>query len=588
LVKRSILVPVDQDMVPTIQADLLIVGMGAAASMAALYALDANPDLRILIATKALKGKGGCSRMVQGGFNVVLHPMDSHEKHFMDTLKGGQYINNQELAYTLVTQATGTIKELETRFGCFFDRNADGTIHQKPFAGQSYDRTVHKGDLTGIEIMSRLTEQVIKQGIPVLEETRAVELLLDDSGQTVTGALLFDIRKGEFIIAEAGATLVASGGGPTQYRFHAPGPEKSVDGLGMLYRAGVELMDMEMVQFHPTGLIIPGSIVAGALLEEGLRGAGAHLYNGEGKRYMLDYAPDVAERATRDVVSRSSYIEMSSGRACPEGGVQIQASHLGADFVLKNFPGMAERCRQFGYDLARGRVPISPTAHFVMGGAAVDLNGQASLDKLFVAGEDAGGVHGANRLGGNGICESCVLGRQVGKSLARHLNNGNRALARTRKGQVDAAIERLTAPMKRSSGPSPFDLRKRIQELNWNKIGVVRNGADLSQAIEEIDEIAQEASQMRVSGGRVYNMMNTAAFDLLNMIDVSRAVAASALAREETRGAHSRSDFPKQRDDYGLFNSYLRRGDDGRPTIDKKPVRFTRKSLEECQTYHKG
>jgi succinate dehydrogenase / fumarate reductase flavoprotein subunit/fumarate reductase flavoprotein subunit len=561
--------------------------MGAAAQMAALYAHDANPNLNILIATKALRGKGGCSRMVQGGFNVVLHPMDSHEKHFMDTLKGGQYINNQDLAYTLVTEATGTIKEMETRFGCFFDRNPDGTIHQKPFAGQSYDRTVHKGDLTGIEIMSRLTEQVSKRNIPVLEETRAVELLLDGSGQTVTGALLFDMRGGRFIVAEAGATLVATGGGPTQYRFHAPGPEKSVDGLGMLYRAGVRMMDMEMVQFHPTGLIIPGSVVAGALLEEGLRGAGAHLFNGQGERYMLKYAPEVAERATRDVVSRSSYIEMSSGRACPEGGVYIQASHLGADFVLKNFPGMAERCKQFKYDLARGRVPISPTAHFVMGGAAVDLNGQASLDKLFVAGEDAGGVHGANRLGGNGICESCVLGRQVGKALAKHLVNGNRAIAATRHDQVDQAIDRLTRPMKRTSGASPFELRKSIQDLNWNKVGVVRNGPDLNTALAELDAIADEAAGMRVEGGRVYNMMYTAACDLLNMIDVSRMVATSALARHETRGAHSRSDFPDQRDDYGLFNSYLRRGRDGRPQIEKKPVRFSRKSLEECQNYRK-
>jgi succinate dehydrogenase / fumarate reductase flavoprotein subunit/fumarate reductase flavoprotein subunit len=575
-------------MVETVRADLLIVGMGAAAQMAALYAHDANPDLRILIATKALRGKGGCSRMVQGGFNVVLHPMDSHEKHFMDTLKGGQYINNQDLAYTLVTEATGTIKEMETKFGCFFDRNPDGTIHQKPFAGQSYDRTVHKGDLTGIEIMSRLTEQVGKRNIPVLEETRAVELLLDPTAQIVTGALLFDMRQGRFIVAEAGATLVATGGGPTQYRFHAPGPEKSVDGLGMLYRAGVRMMDMEMIQFHPTGLIIPGSVVAGALLEEGLRGAGAYLFNGKDERYMLTYAPEAAERATRDVVSRSSYIEMTSGRACPEGGVYIQASHLGADFVLKNFPGMAERCRQFGYDLARGRVPISPTAHFVMGGAAVDLNGQASYDKLFVAGEDAGGVHGANRLGGNGICESCVLGRQVGKALSKHLNPTNRAIAKTRPGQVDEAIDRFTAPFKRTSGASPFELRKQIQELNWNKVGVVRNGTDLTNAIAELDAIAGEAATMRVQGGRIYNMMYTAACDLLNMLDVSRMVATSALAREETRGAHSRSDFPKQRDDYGLFNSYLRRGRDGKPQIEKKPVTFSRKSLEECQNYRKG
>jgi len=253
--------------VARVEADLLILGMGAAAQLCALYAHDENPDLNILIATKALKGKGGCSRMVQGGFNVVLNPADSHDKHLMDTLKGGQYINDQDLAKTLVEQATPTIKELETRFGCFFDRNPDGSIHQKAFAGQSFDRTVHKGDLTGIEIISRVTEQVMKRRIRVLEECRGVELLLDETGRTVTGALLLDMRTGEFIVAEAAATLVATGGGPTHYRFHAPGPEKSVDGLGMLYRAGAVMKDMEMLQFHPTGLIVPGSVVAGALLE---------------------------------------------------------------------------------------------------------------------------------------------------------------------------------------------------------------------------------------------------------------------------------------------------------------------------------
>ena len=575
-------------MVEKVRADLLIVGMGAAAQLCALYAHDADPDLNILIVTKALRGKGGCSRMVQGGFNVVLNTGDSHEKHFMDTLKGGQYINDQELAKTLVEQATPTIKEMETRFGCFFDRNPDGSIHQKPFAGQSFDRTVHKGDLTGIEIMSRFTEQVMKRRIPVLEECRAVELLLDETEQIATGALLFDMRRGKFIVAEAAATLMATGGGPTQYRFHAPGPEKSVDGLGILYRAGVLLKDMEMVQFHPTGLIVPGSVVAGSLLEEGLRGAGAHLYNGLGERYMLQYAPEVGERATRDVVSRSSYLEMVNGRACPEGGVHIDASHLGADFVLKNFPGMAERCRQFNYDLARGRVPVSPTAHFVMGGAVIDVDCKTSLEKLFVAGEDAGGVHGANRLGGNGICESCVYGRLSGKSIAKYLKNGNRRIAETRPGMVDAMIADLTRALDRSTGPSPFDVRQQVQEMNWNKVGVARTGKDLAQALTDIEALADAVAGVKVTGPSVYNMMYTTALDLRSMIDVSRMVALSALAREETRGAHFRQDFPEQRDDYGLFNLMLRRGSDGKPALEKRAVAFPHKTLEQCQQYRKS
>ena len=571
----------------TLKTDLLIIGMGAAAQLCALYAHDENPGLNILIATKALRGKGGCSRMVQGGFNVVLHPDDSHEKHFLDTLKGGQFINDQELAKVLVEQATPTLKEMETKFGCFFDRNPDGTIHQKAFAGQSFDRTVHKGDLTGIEIISRFTEQVAKRRIPILEECPAVDLLLDATGQMVTGALLFDMRRGEFLVVEAAATLVATGGGPTQYTFHAPGPEKSADGLGMLYRAGAPLKDMEMVQFHPTGLIVQGSVVAGALLEEGLRGAGAHLYNGLGERYMLRYAPNVAERATRDVVTRCTYLEMTSGRGCPEGGVHIDAAHLGAEFVLKNFPGMAERCRQFNYDLARGRVPVAPSAHFFMGGAVIDAHCRTPLEKLFVAGEDAGGVHGANRLGGNGICDSCVYGRQAGKSIAAYLRNGNLAIAAGRRGQVDELIARLRDPLERTGGISPFELRKSIKHVNWNKAGVARKEPDLGEALAEIDALAEEAKRMKVAGGTAYNMMFLTALDVRNMIDVSRMVAASARIRQESRGAHYRQDFPEQRDDYGLFNIHVRRGPDGRPVLDTQPVAFPYKPLEECRSYGK-
>jgi succinate dehydrogenase flavoprotein subunit len=570
-----------------IKADILIIGMGAAGQLAALYAYDANPDLKILITTKALRGKGGCSRMVQGGFNVVLNSADSYEKHLMDTLKGGQYINDQELAKTLVEEATPTIKEMENRFGCFFDRNADGTIHQKAFAGQSFDRTVHKGDLTGIEIISRFTEQVAKRGIPVLEECRAVDLLKDSSEQEVTGALLLDMRRGDFLAVEASATLVATGGGPTNYRFHAPGPEKSLDGLGMLYRAGVKLRDMEMVQFHPTGLIVPGSVVAGALLEEGLRGAGAYLFNGEGERYMLRYAPDVAERATRDVVSRCSYIEMTSGRACKEGGVHIAAGHLGAEFVEKNFPGMCERCRQFKYDLARNPVPVAPSAHYIMGGAAIDKDGRASLRRLFVAGEDSGGVHGGNRLGGNGICDSCVYGRQTGKALAEFLRKEKGKTPETMPGLAERLMKRYTVPLERTSGPRPFELRDRLRECNWNLVGVVRKEPDLSLAVETIEAIAQEAHTVRISGIRAYNMPWNYYIDLLNMIDVSRMTARAAQLRRESRAAHYRSDYPQQDDDNVVYNIYVKKGDDEMPVFEKRPVQFKYKSLEECRRYRK-
>ncbi len=555
-----------------IKTDILIIGMGGAAQLAALNAFDANPELNILIVTKALRGKGGCSRMVQGGFNVVLNPGDSHAKHFKDTLKGGQFINNQELAKTLVEQATATIKEMETRYGCFFDRNPDGTVHQKAFAGQSFDRTVHKGDLTGIEIISRTTEQILKRNIPVLEEHRALDLLSDDSGTQITGALVLDIKKGSFVVVEAAATMVATGGGPTHYRFCAPGPEKRVDGLAMLYRAGAWMLDMEMVQFHPTGLIIPGSVVAGSLLEEGLRGAGAYLINARGERYMKRYAPDTMERATRDVVSRASYLEMIEGRAFDHGGIHIVAAHLGADFVEKNFPGMCQRCNIFGYDLARKPVPVAPTAHYMMGGAAIDAKGRTSLERLFCAGEDSGGVHGANRLGGNGIADSCVYGRQVGKAMAEYLRTETGKMPETASGQIEALISYYTAPFNRSTGNGPFELRDRLRELNWNNVGVVRSEKGLLEAVEEIKIIRQAAENIKIQGVQAYNMPWHEYISLLNMLEVSQMVAHAAMQREESRGAHYRSDFPERNDDYGLFNIYLRGGDNQEPIFEKRPV----------------
>ena len=553
-----------------IRADLLIIGMGAAGQLAALNAYDSNPDLKILIITKALKGKGGCSRMVQGGFNVVLNPQDSHQKHLMDTLKGGQFINDQELAKSLVEEATPTIKEMETKYGCFFDRNPDGTIHQKPFAGQSFDRTVHKGDLTGIEIISRITEQVLKRNIPVLEEHRALDLLTDASGKQVTGVLLLDIKRGSFIVAEAAATLMAAGGGPTNYRFFAPGPEKTLDGLAMLYRAGVWMRDMEMVQFHPTGLIVPRSVVAGSLLEEGLRGVGAHMVNRDGERYMTRYDPEHMERATRDIMSRSSYLEIMAGRGFEDGGVHIVSSHLGADFVEKNFPGMCLRCKIFGYDLARKPVPVSPTAHYMMGGAARDTESRTSLERLFVAGEDAGGAHGANRLGGNGIADSCVFGRLAGKSIAKYLQK-ERGIPESDPGQIEDLISRYTRPFDRSKGDLPFKLRDQLRELNWIKVGIVRSGPKLMEASEEIESIHGEAEMVRVQG-RASNMVWNDWISLLNMVDVSRMIVSSALLREESRGAHFREDYPQKDDDYGLFGLFLRKGDDEKPVFEKRPV----------------
>src|SRR5712691_1582852 len=349
------------------QTDILILGSGGAGLFAALHAQAANPVLDITVATKGLLGKCGCTRMVQGGYNVALHPGDSVERHFMDTIEGGKWLPHQELAWTLVTKAVERVRELENEVGCFFDRNPDGTLHGKAFAGQTFDRTVHKGDLTGIEIINRLMEQVWARPIRRLEEHRAVALVPAKDG-ALAGALLIDVRTGALRFVAAQAVLLATGGGPTMYRYHTPSGDKSMDGLAMALRAGLPLRDMEMVQFHPTGLLAgPDTRMTGTVLEEGLRGAGGYLLDGGMRRFMIGVDPR-AERATRDIVTRAIFAEMRAGRTTPHGGVYLSMAHLGAENVRRKFKGMVERCADCGFDLAGDKVEVVPTAHYLMGG----------------------------------------------------------------------------------------------------------------------------------------------------------------------------------------------------------------------------
>ncbi len=426
--------------IETLETDILIIGAGGAGLLAAVHSHDRSKKLRIVIAVKGLLGQSGCTRMVQGGYNAVLNADDSIEKHFLDTIKGGRFLNNQELAWKLVEEAPRRIVELENKIGCVFDRNPDGTIHQKPFAGQSFDRTIHKGDLTGIEIMSNLRDYVLEADMRVLQETRGLDLLLSDG--RVCGAVLLNIRTGRLIAVNARATLLATGGGATMYRISSPSLEKSGDGMAMAFRAGASFVDMEMLQFHPTGLLVGNSVATGGLLEEGLRGAGARLYNGLGERYMQRYDPVKLERATRDVISRSSYLEIMAGRGTANGGVHIDLSHLDHEFVMRSFPGMIERCHDYGFDLVHDRVEVSPSAHFQMGGVAIDVDCGTSLEGLFAAGEDAGGVHGANRLGrqwrGGLHCVWRPCGRQHGSVCGGEADVGELASAasRTRPGVV--------------------------------------------------------------------------------------------------------------------------------------------------------
>jgi succinate dehydrogenase/fumarate reductase flavoprotein subunit len=558
--------------IDVVDTDVLILGAGGAGLCAALHAADTNPTLEVTVVSKGLLGRAGCTRMVQGGYNAVLTEPDSLAAHLLDTLNGGGWINDQELVWTLVTVAPRRLLELESRYGCLFDRTREGRIHQKPFAGQTHDRTVHKGDLTGIEIMNRLSEQVLRrEGIRTREECRAVELILDDHGRSA-GALLLDIRSGDFVAMRARATLLAMGGGPTMYKIIACSADKSADGIALGYRAGLPLRDMEMVQFHPTGLIVPGSLMTGALLEEGLRGAGGQLRNGRGERFMERYDPIRLERSTRDLVSRAAFLEVVEGRGTPNGGVWIDVSHLGVEVVERNFRGMVKRCRDFGRDLAREPVEVGPTTHFMMGGVVIDERCRTAIEGLFAAGEDAGGVHGANRLGGNGVAESTVFGGIAGDQMVAFVEGRSHA-ALPLSDLADTA-RRLAAPLGRSPGADLYALQRSLRETMWDKVGLVRDEGGLRAALAEIETVADALDRIGLAGGRAFNTAWQDWLNLGNQVTTARLIAESALARRESRGAHYRRDFP-QPTSGPPYAVHVRR-DGARLAVWASPAPFTR------------
>ena len=556
-----------------IATDVLILGAGGAGLFAALHAHQANPALSITIAVKGLLGKCGCTRMVQGGYNVALAPGDSVERHFRDTIEGSAWLADQDLAWTLCERAVERIHELENELGCFFDRNPDGTIHQKAFAGQTFDRTVHKGDLTGIEIINRLAEQVWARDIGRLEEHRAVELIRTGDGRAVAGALMIDMRTGEFVYVAARAVLLATGGGPTMYRYHTPSGDKSCDGMAMALRAGLPLRDMEMVQFHPTGLLAgPGTRMTGTVLEEGLRGAGGFLLNGANERFMANYDAR-AERATRDVVSRAIFAEMRAGRTSPNGGVFLRMAHLGPDNVRRQFKGMVERCEDCGFDLAGGLVEVVPTAHYMMGGVVFAPDCRTALDGLFAAGEDTGGVHGANRLGGNGVANSTVFGGIAGEAIAAWLADRD-AVAPDESAIVDA-MRACEMPFRAPPGDLEA-IREALHDCMWNDVGIERTAVGLVRAEASLVELERALARTGIGANeRAYNVAWHEWLNLASLIAVGRVIAAAALAREDSRGAHFRADFPA-RGSLAASSYTIAQQDAGRTTIVHEKVRFTR------------
>ena len=553
--------------------DILILGTGGAGLFAALHAQKAAPNQRVTIAVKGLIGKCGCTRMVQGGYNVALNPQDSVERHFMDTIIGGKWLPDQDMAWRLVSTAVTRIHELENEIGCFFDRNPNGTLHQKAFAGQTFDRTAHKGDLTGIEIIGRLMEQVLSRPVEKLQEHRAIGLIPSQDGSALAGVLFIDMRRGTFRLVRAKTVLMATGGGPTMYKYHTPSGDKTMDGLSMALRRGLALRDMEMVQFHPTGLLAGDETkMTGTVLEEGLRGAGGYLLNGDNKRFMFDYDGE-GERATRDIVSRAIYEEMRQKRTSPYGGVYISMSHLGPEVVAKKFQGMVKRCADSGFDLASGLVEVVPTAHYLMGGIVVDVDTRTSLPGLYVAGEDAGGAHGSNRLGGNGVANSTVYDGIAGDVMGVDATKMN-ALHDVDETVLDEELARAIAPLSAKPG-NIQDLRNRLMNVMWDDVGVMRDASGIKRGIERIAALKLEMETIGVASNNLaFNLSWHDWLNLQSLIHTSEVIAKAGLSRENSRGAHFREDFP---DAGPMDQSYFTVATDGDSGIEvsREAVKFT-------------
>ncbi len=565
----------DPDKLERLDTDILILGSGGAGLLAALHAHQVNPDLKITIAVKGLMGKCGCTRMVQGGYNVALGDDDSVERHFMDTIAGGKWLPHQDLAWKLCETAVTRVRELENEIGCFFDREDDGSLHHKAFAGQTADRTVHKGDLTGIEIISRLMEQVLALPVERLEEHRALALIPNQNGDALAGVLMVDMRTGSLRLVRAKAVLLGTGGGPSMYRYHTPSGEKSMDGLAMALRLGLPMRDMEMVQFHPTGLLAgKDTRMTGTVLEEGLRGAGGYLLNGKNERFMFAY-DDQGERATRDIVSRAIYDEMRKGNTTPNGGVYISMGHLGQEKVRQQFKGMVKRCADCGFDLVGDKVEVVPTAHYFMGGLICDTETRTELAGLFVAGEDAGGVHGANRLGGNGVANSTVFGGVAGEVMADYVRGIDR-WQEIDETILDDEIHRALLPFGIPGAPVIVnELREKLMDVMWQNVGVMRTAEGILQGIEQVERLRAELSVSGIGAeNRAFNLTWHDWLNLYNLIDISLVIAKAALSRENSRGAHCREDFP---DAGSMEDSYFTvvRSQQGSFEVSQQPVEFS-------------
>jgi succinate dehydrogenase / fumarate reductase flavoprotein subunit len=537
----------------THEHDVLIIGAGGAGLRAALGAL--AQGAKVGVVCKSLLGKAH-TVMAEGGIAAAMANVDHADDwrtHFRDTMRGGKLLNNWRMAQIHAQEAPERVRELE-QWGALFDRTEDGQILQRAFGGHTFRRLCHVGDRTGLEMIRTLQDRGVQLGIDVYMECTISRLLKD--GDRVVGAFGYWREQGRFVVFRAKSIVMATGGIGKAWKITSNSWEYTGDGMALAYGAGAELMDMEFVQFHPTGMVWPPG-VQGILVTEAVRGEGGVLRNKLGQRFMEQYDPKKMELSTRDVVARAIYTEVREGRGTEHGGAYLDISQKPAEYVKKKLPSMYHQFKELAdVDITKGPMEVGPTCHYMMGGIRVDAEtAKSSVAGLFAAGEAAAGLHGANRLGGNSLSDLLVFGRRAGLAAAEHAK-GTTTTA-TDSGQIQEAAREMLAPFERKDGENPYTIHRDLQETMQNLVGIFRNKEDLLRALEELEKLKERAGRLSVEGSRLFNPGWHLAQDLKAMLTVSEAVARSALAREESRGAHSRIDHPGLDAIWGTKNNVI-------------------------------
>ncbi|HEY2992565.1 MAG TPA: fumarate reductase/succinate dehydrogenase flavoprotein subunit [Methylomirabilota bacterium] len=564
----------------THEHDVIVVGAGGAGLRAAIEA--AAQGVSVGLICKSLLGKAH-TVMAEGGIAAAMGnvwPEDNWQVHFRDTMRGGKMINNWRMAQLHAQEAPDRVLELE-RWGALFDRTKDGLILQRDFGGHRYARLAHVGDRTGLEMIRTLQYHAIHQGIDVYMECKVERLLKD--GDRIAGAVGYWRNTGQFVLFKAKAVVLATGGIGKAWKITSNSWEYTGDGQATALWAGADLIDMEFVQFHPTGMVWPPS-VRGILVTEGVRGDGGTLKNNKGERFMFNYIPEFFKGETadnekeadawyadkknrrtpdllpRDEVARAINSEVKAGRGSPHGGVFLDINtRRPADYIRKRLPSMYHQFKELAnVDITKEPMEVGPTCHYVMGGVRVDADTtQATVPGLFAAGEVAAGLHGSNRLGGNSLSDLVVFGRRAGLHAALYVKNLGGAL-RVDQAEVEAAARTMLEPFTRSGGENPYAIQAELQEVMHNLVGIIRTESEMRQALTKIEGLKERANKVRVDGGRVYNPGWHIALDLASLLAVAECTTRAALERQESRGGHTRDDHPYTDDTWGKINVVLR------------------------------